>query len=141
MVFNYENKLIEWASNKIGSSFKYGINDCVSLCRQGLEIIYGNDVLSELGNWNSKKEALDKYQKFGCPVSFIRNKGWNEIDKNYIQTGDILIMNTVPLKTCCIVIHDKVLVIDKKRGIILQQVSNIKETVFCFRKGRIECHR
>lgn len=132
-VKNWNGKLIDWASNQIGKKLNYGEIDCVMICRKGIEVIYGKDIFADVGTWHNKTLALKAYSKAKPLSNYLLNNGWSPVEKNYLQNGDIVILETEPLQTATLVINNEILVIDPEKGVQRQDLRMVKHDYFCFK--------
>lgn len=132
-VENWQNKLIAWAVSQEGRPFISGETDCASLCKHGLEVIYGEDIVKL--KWSTSEEALRTYVRVKDIYQYIVSQGWVEVERNYIQAGDLVILKTLPVNTfSLVVVGEKIILVDPKEGVVLRKLSDIKQEVVFYRR-------
>lgn len=134
-VENYNTKLTKWVKEMLGKQLEPGKIDCVSLCVEGLKVIYGKNLFPQLENWTTEIEGRRVYINVGNPHSYLLNNKWKIVDKNYTQCGDIIIIDSEPMKTFSLIISPgKILLIHPETGVYISNINSITESFCCYRK-------
>jgi hypothetical protein len=129
---NKKGELITWASSKIGKPFIWGESDCTTLSLEGINIYYGN-IFNIENTWNSFKEALRAFKKYGTPMDILTKEGFTIVTKKYEQTGDIFVWQGKGYFLIGIVINQSVLVADEGKLLSLRPISSF-DSYFCYHK-------
>ena len=127
-----QQKLIEWATSKIGTPFIWGNSDCSSITLEGIKLYYG-DILNFENTWVNLKEAIRAYKKYGNPLEILENANFYKVLKNYEQTGDIFVWTGNSYYLVGIIINQSVLVADENKLLQLRPINTFEE-YNCFRK-------
>lgn len=132
---NYRHKLITYYETIKGMPLHWGKIDCATITYNAHKIVYEEDIFADFKWWENEKQALISYKKNKCLCSFLLHSGkFVIINKNFAQTGDIILMYSKPMETVAIVIDNKVMVIDPKEGVCLREIKMIPENIICFRR-------
>lgn len=129
---NKKNELIIWASSKIGKPFIWGKTDCSTLTLEGIKLYYGNMFQFE-NTWNSLKEAIRAYKKYGTPIKILTEARFSLIYKKYEQTGDIFVWEGNGYYLVGVVINQAVLTADEGKKIALRPITTF-DNYTCYRK-------
>jgi len=131
---NFERKLIDWYEKNKGRKIKWGMFDCATSVLEAVEIVYGERIVPP-DLWSSRKEAIKIYKNLYSPVQSFIDAGF-EIGK-YPCTGDVLVLKTSPMNTCCVVINKHYTVIDEKEGLQLRKISDAAGNYTILRRSEI----
>ena len=127
-----QQKLIEWATTKIGTPFIWGSSDCSSLSLEGIKLYYG-DLFSFENTWSSLKEAIRAYKKYGTPIEILESVGFVRVKRNYEQTGDVFVWTGNSYYLVGMVINQSVIVADEEKCLELRSLSSFN-SYLCYRK-------
>lgn len=121
-----------WACTKIGLPFVWGKSDCTTIALEGIKLYYGLDF--SLGkSWTSFKEALKAYKKYGMPQEILMKNGFNPVNTNFEQTGDVFIWEGKGYYLMGLVINNSVMVANENDFLHMRPISAFK-SYLCLRK-------
>lgn len=136
--FSKEIRLIEYIESQMVLSFEFGKNDCILFVAGAIDAMQGTELREKYaGLWKTQKD-VDKYTENNKSVSeVLHDLNYEPVELNYIQTGDILIMEQqdINLRTYGVFTGSKVALFTDK-GLILLSISETKEIVEVLR-----CHQ
>lgn len=122
-----------------GKSYTWGEVDCVTTAMTAVNIYYNKEVFEDVERWNTKKQALKEYAKHGSLYNYFDHGKWEEVQPNYMQTADILVMDTKPMQTACVIVNNRILVIspDGDMGVklITREGINVSYKIYRLRRG------
>lgn len=124
--------LIKWVETKIGLPFIWGKTDCTTIVIEGISLYY-NETLPIVNNWNSLKDAIRTFRYYGCPGIILENKGFFKVQKNFEQTGDILIWKGRGYYLLGFVINEEVMVADEGKILEMRPLNSFKD-YNCYRR-------
>lgn len=132
-VLNHHSLLVQWACSVVDKPYVWGETDCGTLTREGLRIILGKDPFPGVPSWYSEEESRKIWFGMGGPDEAFLKLGAIEIDKGYIQTGDVAILEIGDMITACLAINDKLLFSTSDKGTCfkpLRQLLNLNNIRF-----------
>jgi hypothetical protein len=121
---NWDYELVEFANNRIGTSFERGTNDCVALVRKAWEIVTGEDVLGDkIPDYTTDIGAVRAFKKVGSFEEVLDGIGATTLPLNFATYGDIIFVkkehNEEPFQNVAIVVGNNVLIASEDHGVIL----------------------
>lgn len=88
---NWDYELVVFANERIGTTFKFGSNDCVAIVREAWNLITGSDVFGdEIPNYTTSTGAVRAFKKIGSFEDVLKKVGAKEIPLNRATYGDIV---------------------------------------------------
>lgn len=113
--------------------FKWGQNDCNTLCVEWVDRVCGTDYISRIKNhYHSKKGAIRFYRDFVQWVSELKKLGWIEVVQP--QTGDLVLHNDKAFVFAHIFASGKLYSVDPEKGLVAGlPVPDIDYTVMRFK--------
>ena len=90
LISNWNQKLVRWAIEQRHLPFEWGVTDCGSLVRRGLELITGAPVLN-VPNYSDEAEAERVMKKLGPAAQFFESHGAKADRLNRAASGDVVI--------------------------------------------------
>lgn len=126
MITDNHKKLVLWIGGLLGHTYQWGVVDCASLAIRGVREICP-DAFADLGEWNTKEEALREYARHGSLVEYLQKHGWREVGRNYVQSGDVVVVNTEPMQTASIAIDSKCPLIDPEKGVYMKSIFELPD--------------
>src|SRR5574343_137746 len=125
-IIDKHNILVRWIDGLLGEKYQWGKIDCVSLAISGIQQIYP-DSFADLNKWDTKESALREYAKYESLIEYLQKNGWWEVKRNYIQSGDLIILNTIPMQTASIAIDSRCPLIDPHIGVYMKSVFDLTD--------------
>lgn len=126
------NKLINYIENQIDLPFELGKNDCILFVAGAIDVMHDTKLREKYtGLWKTQKEVTE-YQKKNPSVSEVLHElDYESVDVNYIQTGNIVIVEQENIRTFGIFTGTKVAMFTEK-GLILVKVGTLRvKEVLC----------
>lgn len=124
--------LIKWAESKIGLPFVWGKSDCTTIVIEGISLYFGIE-LPVINTWTSLKEALKAFKQYNSPDNILKNTGFFKVQKNFEQTGDILVWKGRGYYLLGFVINGEVMVADEGKTLEMRPLNSFKE-YNCYRR-------
>ena len=126
-VDNYDYKLIEWVNTQMGKPYVWGVTDCGSLVRQGLNIVYGKDKFNDIPTWNTEEMCRKIWDDLGGVDKAFLDFGAKKIKGTFAQTGDIIVITAN--SAAGLIINSKILFSSIEKGIIFRDIVFILSKV------------
>mgnify|MGYP001566444653 FL=1 len=126
-VDNYDYKLIEWVNTQLGKPYVWGVTDCGSLVRQGLNIVYGKDKFNDIPTWNTEEMCRKIWDDLGGVDKAFLDFGAKKIKGTFAQTGDIIVITAN--SAAGLIINSKILFSSIEKGIIFRDIAFILSKV------------
>lgn len=126
-----ELKLHQYIRDLMGQPFEFGKNDCPLLAAGALDSLAGGNRREEMtGLWKDKKSAWVYMKKNGTISEHLKREGCENIDPNFMQNGDFVMMhkdlaNHKTWHSVGICLGNKIAIITEDEGVILVQKSQI----------------
>lgn len=109
--------LIQMLDKSALQKFKWGQNDCNTLCVEWVDRVCGTDYLSRVKNhYKTKKGAVKFYHNFVQWVSELKELGWQEVEQP--QTGDLVLHIDKHFVYAHVFASGKLFSVDPKQGLI-----------------------
>lgn len=124
MIIDKHYELVKWIDGLLGCKYQWGKIDCVSLAIGGIRTIFP-DLFDDLNMWGTKESALREYTRHGSLVEYLQKHGWQKIPKNYVQSGDVIILDTKPMQTASVAIDGKCPLIDPDKGVYMKSLFEL----------------
>lgn len=124
MIANYEGRLAEWVRHKLGMAYEWGKTDCGTLVREGLFLILNHDPFPFVPDWNNEQESRKIWEDMGGVDHAFLGFGAEKTDTNYIQTGDIAVLEVDKFITAAMVIgNNKMLFSSTDKGVFTRNIT------------------
>lgn len=133
-----EQKLHAYVESQMGLPFKFGVNDCPLFTLGCMDVMHDTDRRKEfIGLWHDQKSAWKWAKKHGDIYDHLLKWGYKRVDIQFIQTGDIVIMeqnlaHAKKWRSVAVCLGSKVAIVTEDYGVIpvdLKEVPNIKGVV------------
>ena len=123
---NKSYQLLKYIESQIGIPFELGKNDCVLFVAGAIDAMEGTKLKNKYEGLWKNQDDVNKYSKKNKSVSEVLNElGYKAIGLNFIQTGDILIMEQEDNRTFAIFTGSKVAIFTEK-GLILVAIKKVR---------------
>ena len=124
MIANYEVRLSEWVKHKLGMAYEWGKTDCGTIVREGLFLILDRDPFPYVPDWKSESESRKIWDEMGGVDHAFLGFGAQKIGANYVQTGDVAILEIGRFLTAALVIgNNKILFSSEDKGIEARNIT------------------
>lgn len=124
-VANWDTRVVEWATTRIGQPFAWGTMDCTTLLREMVVVMYDRDLLPPVAPYATKTEALRRLAALsaGGIGEELTRLGATRHPIGFAQTGDVLV-STVETDDdvealVAIVVRDRLLTATHDAGVTL----------------------
>lgn len=91
-IANWDLELFKWAAMQLNQPVVWGKNDCSSLCRDGLIVMYGFDFTKDVKWYRSANGAIRTHIMTGGIIPLLKGQGATEIPPLLATTGDIMVV-------------------------------------------------
>jgi len=124
---NWDVKLVQWAKDMQTKDFEWGTRDCATLVlKDAFEVMYGEPVFTDLPNWTTRLGLMRASTKVGGPKKYLSEKGAEEVTRNYVQGGDIIIDNSEDFPHLALVLNkERVLFASEENGIHIEKFGRL----------------
>ncbi len=128
----------DYANSIMGQPYKWGEIDCVTTAMTAVNIHYNTEIFGDVERWNTKKQAVKEYAKHESLYKYLESSGWENVEPNYMQTADVVVLDTMPMQTACVVVNNRILVIsqDSNMGVVMATIKDIKDAYKIYRLRR-----
>lgn len=126
---NYDIKLYEWLNTVIGKPYIWGETDCGTLVREGLKLITGIDPFGNLPYWKTEMECRQIWDAMGgVDKAFTEIFKFKKIDRNYIQMGDVSVLEVRDLITASLIINnERMLFSSVDKGVEIRNLTQLQK--------------
>ena len=129
---NYHINLCMWARNKVGTSFRWGANDCITLLKDTLYIMY--EYFLDIPQYSTSGEAMRVYRSLDrTPSELLQYLGFHTVSQMFSQNGDIVVVNTEHMQEIGIVVDGRILSASEQDGIGWITVEDILDPFTIYR--------
>lgn len=90
---NWDLELTKWAGAQINQKVKWGVNDCSSLVRAGLNLIYDFNITEGVKWYRTVNGAIRTHIITGGAAALLKKHGAYEIAPLLATTGDVMIVS------------------------------------------------
>lgn len=135
---NWSLALVRWAERQNRLPFEWGVTDCGSLCRRGLELIFGAPIL-DAPFYATEAEAEKVMKQLGSAASYFATQGGSTELLSRASGGDVIVRPGVDdgLPRLALVLYPgTVLTSDLEYGPHLVKARTLKRTALLYRFGR-----
>jgi hypothetical protein len=109
--------LIQLLDKTALTAFKWGQNDCNTLCVEWVDRVCGTDYLSRIkNNYQTKKGAVRFYRGFVEWMTELKELGWQEVEKP--QTGDLVLHLDKSFVFAHVFVSGKMFSVDPEKGLV-----------------------
>ena len=120
---------MEYVETQLSLPFELGKNDCILFVAGAIDAMQGSKLREKYtGLWETQSDVT-VYQKHNKSVSEVLHEiGYEPVELNYIQTGDIIIIEQEEnnLRTYAVLAGSKVAVFTEK-GLISVPINSIEK--------------
>jgi len=133
-----ELSLHDYVDSQIGIPFEFGVHDCPLFVLGAIDIICKTDRRKDFsGLWHDQKSAWRYARKHGDITQHLLQWGWQRVDIEFIQTGDIIIMSqdmahAKKWRSVAVCMGSKVAIVTNENGVemvAIEEVPNVTGVV------------
>ncbi|KKN45116.1 hypothetical protein LCGC14_0686180 [marine sediment metagenome] len=130
-VENWDSRLVEFAREVTDQPFEWGVTDCASLARRGLEVVFGLDLWrGHVGTWKTRRGALGVSGRTEHQEA-LRASGAVEVGKHYAWSADVALGDSVDdhgmLQVALLLPTRKAMTSTPERGVLIVDKLSLAE--------------
>lgn len=129
-VRNWDVRLVEWANDLVGQEYDWGRTDCGSLVERAHRLMFGKQIFPGM-KYSTKREAVAIHARTGGVEGVLRKAGAVEIERNFVQQGDVFVEpDGDGMPSCAVVIAGGLLMTSPTDGVQLVPLALAGDGVF-----------